>query len=243
MAELEELYASAPREQEYVRYGGVEIKRLLCRTASKRYRTAVKRYLGELLVRRIEGAQSPAEALAPPSQRAGQRDGEAGGIPGEGEWVDLLGLLAPRGRVEMLCDAIERGEVDKLDDLQRELQALCDAYRDYEWAWAQGAWKEWSGKTPAEMSAEELAEAVRDWEDAALKLNTMVLEDARKEFGPTSRIGYGIDGDEQVQRRDFQAVRGEFEADEFVKTLREESGTIRERARAVLDVLGEADRP
>ncbi|MGD2176033.1 MAG: DUF4954 family protein, partial [Candidatus Brocadiaceae bacterium] len=134
----------------------------------------------------------------------------------------------------------EEGEVNTLGVLQGKLHAFSEAYEDCEWGWAQGAWKEWSGKRPAEMCSEELAGAVRDWRDAALKLNRMVLKDTEKEFDQTSRIGYGIDGDEEVQRRDFQAVRGDWDTNEFVMALREESQAIRARARAVLDALDEA---
>ncbi|MFO8006563.1 MAG: DUF4954 family protein [Candidatus Brocadiia bacterium] len=230
IAELEELYASAPREQEYVRHVGIDIKRLLCRRAPRRYRMAVEAYLGETLVRRLEAAEDPADALARPSA----------GAAGEGDWVDLLGLLAPRGQVESLCDAVERGQVDTLDALQGRLQALCDAYEDHEWAWVLAAWEEWHGEVPAKMSTAELAGVVRDWEETALKLNAMILKDAQKEFDQTSRIGYGSDGGGEAQSRDFQAVRGEFETNEFVRTLREESETIRARARAVLSALGAA---
>ena len=84
------------------------------------------------------------------------------------------------------------------------------------------------------MTPEELAAAVADWCDAAVKLNNMVIGDAEKEFAETARIGFGIDGDEAVRNADFEAVRGTFDANKFVRQLRQESDDIRARAENLL---------
>ena len=186
LAEITELYAAAPREQTYVTYRGASIRRLLCRTARKHYALAVKLYLGGLLADRLDAGHD----LSAPD-----------GAAGTGEWVDVLGLLAPKSEVEAFCDAVESGKAAGLSSAEERLQGMQAAYADCEWAWAVQAWRESAGKPPAEMTPEELAAAVGDWRDAAVKLNNMVLGDAEKEFVETARTGFGIDGDECGARR------------------------------------------
>jgi hypothetical protein len=223
LAEITALYDAAPREQTYVTYRGASIRRLLCRTARKHYALAVKLYLGSILADRLEAAD---DLTAP--------DGAAGA----GEWVDLLGLLAPKSEVEAFCDAVESGEVAGLAAAEGRLTAMHAAYAACEWAWAVEAWRQTAGKAPAEMTPEELAAAVGEWRDAAVKLNNMVLGDAEKEFVETSRIGFGVDGDESVRDADFESVRGTYDANKFVRQLREESEQIKARAERLIGGLG-----
>ena len=226
LAEISELYDAASREQTFVTYRGLSIRRLLCRTARKHYTLAARVYLGNLLAGRLERAGDRADALAAPQ-----------GGAGAGEWVDVLGLLAPKAEVEAFCDAVEAGELADLPAVEAKLRAMHAAYADSEWTWAQGAWREVVGKTPAQMTAEELAAAVADWCDAAVKLNNMVIGDAEKEFAETARIGFGIDGDAAVRDADFGAVRGTFDANKFVRQLRQESDEIKTRADRLLAAL------
>jgi hypothetical protein len=223
-AELTAVYEATPRDRAHVKYGPAAIKRLLCRSAIKHYGIAALAYLGDVLADRLEREDGLSCADAPSA--------------GSGEWVDMLGLLAPRGEVERLCDDLEAGVIDDLPSLEARLRLMHDSYRDYEWAWVCAAWRARAGTAPGDMSPDELAEAVAGWRDARLKLNNMVLSDAAKEFSEGSRTGYGIDGDETVRDLDFRAVRGALEESSFVRAVGEESERVRERADRLLDVLG-----
>lgn len=214
LADIKELYQNAPREKEFVQYNGVTIKRLLCRTAIKQYEIGVKMYLGSVLAARLEAGGG----LNPTS------------TTGTGEWVDLLGLMVPKSEAEALCAAIERGEVKDLGSLEKRMKTLHASYAEWEWNWTCSAWKAWSGKPPAEMSREEQAKAVDEWQDSAVKLNNMILNDAEKEFSTMTRISFGLDGDQAARDADFAAVRGTFEANKFVKGLQKDSEEIKARA-------------
>jgi len=56
------------------------------------------------------------------------------------------------------------------------------------------------------------------------------LKDAEKEFDMGSQIGYGLDGDTETRRLDFEAVRGTFESNSFVCDLKLESENVTLRA-------------
>jgi hypothetical protein len=49
----------------------------------------------------------------------------------------------------------------------------------------------------------------------------MLYEDARKEFTLSSMTGFGIDGGEEVKKRDFEQVRGEFESNSVVAAIQD----------------------
>jgi len=219
MAGLEEitaLYEKAGREQEFVPYRGLHIKRLLCRTAKKQYAMAITAYLGGLLADRLE-AKKPLAA----------------GPVGTGEWVDWLGLLVAGSEAEALCAAVENGAVADLAAFEARLDALHAAYAEHEWAWACAAWRARSGKAPAEMSSAEIAAALSEWQDAAVKLDNMIASDAEKEFAETARLSFGVDGDAQVRDRDFEAVRGTLEGNKFVKEIRKHAAAVAARAEAL----------
>jgi hypothetical protein len=229
-AAISELYANASRELDYVTYNGISLKRLLCRTAKKHYALALKIYFGEVLARRLESAEGGdlASALAAPTG------------PGAGDWIDVLGLLAPASEVEALCDAVEGGEAASAAELESRLRALHEGYDDMEWAWAADAWAGWSGKAFGEMTREELGGAIRAWRDARVKLNNMILGDAKKEYTGQTKIGFGVDGadgDDATRDADFEAVRGTFDANKFVCEIRSESKEIAERAERILKKL------
>lgn len=221
LADLKDLYQKAPREKEYVQYNGVAIKRLLCRTAIKQYEIGVKQYLGGVLASRLEAGAS----LQPTSST------------GSGDWVDLLGLMAPKVEVDALCTAVERGEVRDIAAMEERLKAMHQSYAEWEWNWICQAWKTWSGKPPAEMSREELSQALADWQDAAVKLNNMILNDAEKEFSTTTRISFGLDGGPADRDADFAAVRGTYDGNKFVKSLQKDSQAVQARAARITSKL------
>ena len=62
---------------------------------------------------------------------------------------------------------------------------------------------------------------VDEWQEAVVKLDHMVYDDARKEFDLNSQTGFGVDGDREQAEADFEEVRGSFESNSFVKAVLE----------------------
>ena len=81
---------------------------------------------------------------------------------------------------------------------------------------------------------EELLSAVADSDEIR---QAGFLHDAQKEYEPTSRIGFGIDGGEETKQRDFEAVHGPFDMDKFVREVREHSEKIAQQADEMLALL------
>ncbi|NQV43071.1 MAG: DUF4954 family protein [Candidatus Marinimicrobia bacterium] len=205
---LLELYSGAEKGQEYVSHQGILIKRLLLKTCSRYYRLALEKYLGDVLVSRLEG--NPAMVLkdltTPPE---GAEDGNS-------TWIDVSGLLCTQPRLNNLLEQIKAGEVTTQHALQSELEMIHDSYALDEWSWVQQAIPEvYSFES---ITSENLMTVLEKWKVSSNKLLNMVEMDASKEFEGTVRTGFGIDGH---QSEDFEKVRGTFESNSFKKQLDE----------------------
>lgn len=71
------------------------------------------------------------------------------------------------------------------------------------------------------VSLEQVRRVVDEWQEAVVKLDHMVYDDARKEFDLNSQTGFGVDGDREQAEADFEEVRGSFESNSFVKAVLE----------------------
>ncbi len=220
---LTKLAAETDRSVEDVSINGALCKRLLLKTGAKFYRTAIDAYLTEKLVARAE--PELAGGLAAVRKRLASEPGAAG----SGEWLDISGLLVERSRFEKLMAAVESGEVGTLEALQSGLAECHAAYDGDEWNWVAAAWEKRFGKKPAGMSGAELAEAAAKLAETRGKFVKLVLADAEKEFSETSRIGFGADGGPESAATDFEAVRGTFDKNKFVKEMKAELAALEKR--------------
>ncbi len=225
LAEITEIYADASRDRAYVNYRGLSMKRLLCRTAKKHYAVALRVYFGDVLARRLECAPDAAGPLPPPTRPAG------------GDWVDVLGLLAPQADIESLCERVESAETADIHSLEAALRDIYEGYEDAAWAWANEAYRARGGKTLCELSPDERAAVIGQWRDARVKLNTMIRSDAEKEFGAGARIGFGVDGGGEDRDADFRAVRGRPEENPFIVGLQKDADETVARAEKLLAAL------
>lgn len=173
------------------------------------YDIAIVKFLGNSVINRLMSADfsSAGEmaALLKPTHPAG-----------EGEWVDLLGLIAPKSEVDKLINDVAHGEINDVHQLNARLRDLHKDYYDMEWTWAYGVLLDYFGVKPEELTPEKLVEIVERWKKAVVDLDKMIYADAKKEFSLTSKTGFGVDGSSSEMEKDFEEVRGDFENNSFV---------------------------
>ena len=102
-ARLLELYEKTAKDQQFVTYKGIAIKRLLLKTCSRYYKIALDKYFGDIVLARI--------ATARPATLAGLLSTSEKGEDGSSAWADLGGLLCPKSRIDKLIAAIESGAI------------------------------------------------------------------------------------------------------------------------------------
>lgn len=212
-AALKALYDEAGRQVEQVRYRGVVIKRLLLRRSARNYADGIDAYLqGEVLERATAARAARDEAALRRALASG------GGIHSQ-EWTDVGGLLLGRARLQRIEDDIAGGRLATPAAVDAAFAAAAAAYEADEWEWVRDLWR---ARTGAAVESLRLADV--DGIEAAHRKSTAtfvkkILADAEKEFDAVARFGYGVDGDDEDRTSDFEAVRGRFDDNAFVRQM------------------------
>jgi hypothetical protein len=228
---LNELAEKADKKQDYINHKGISIHRLLLKTTRKYYEMALKIYIGQEVVKRIQGMDQNSTLADLKNMLTAQ------GTDGTGKWVDISGLFSPASQIDELVDSVKTGKIRSVDELYEDLASIYNSYDKYAWVWCSGLISQQAGDKPENLPVNGLIQIITDWKTNAIKLNNMILKDAEKEFDPGSKIGFGIDGDADTREGDFQAVRGVYDNNRFVAGLQKESKEIEEKADRLIAVL------
>ncbi len=197
-------------------YKGVRIKSSALETGIALYENAIHKHLGDCLLSRLENADFSSlmdvkHLLKPENEE------------GLGKWVDLAGLIAPQNKVDAILDQIDSNAFESPDSTNKAWKALHQEYDQLNWVWIIDKLEQQLGKKVAVWTTSDLIQIIEKCLEAVLEFNRQLLEDARKEFAPEIRTGYGIDGDQEIIDADFEAVRGDFEQHPVIVTLRDHS--------------------
>lgn len=196
-------------------YQSGKIKSSSLKNGLKYYGMAIDKFLGNSFITRLMASEiSSLEEL------------RAAFIPqsayGEGDWVDLAGLIVPKQAVSDLMDDIESGKIADVESLHAKFCEFHKEYYRFEWHWVYKVLENYYGITLQEATIEQLSDIVRRWKESVINLDHMIYDDARKEFSLSSMTSFGADGDALERDQDFMQVRGSsFESDPFVQTVKE----------------------
>ena len=222
-ARMKDLLDTTDRKVDLVHLNGADVKRILLRTGQKFYRSAIHMYLLDKVLARAEALiEKPGLSLA-----------DAFAVKDEAvydeQWVDIGGQMMPQKRVNDLCASIVDGRVTDLDGMNGELNAIAEAYEADEWAWICEAYATVFGKRLEEMTIEDTTGLADDLLKTRQKFLKLVLNDASKEFDNVVRTGFGQDGSDDDVASDFEAVRGNYDTNKFVRQMESELATLGER--------------
>ncbi len=232
IAILNNLEEKTDKKQDFVNYKGLTIRRLLFRTTRKYYEMALKIFTGQEIIKRLETLNENSSVVDIKRMLASESD------HGTGEWVDICGLFSPKSRIARLADLIKTSKVDTLEKLNAELLTIFNNYNDYSWEWCSEFILRQTGSKPENLPVEVLISIINDWKINSVKFNNMILKDAEKEFDSGSKIGFGLDGDNNARENDFLAVRGAYDKNKFVTGLQNESKEIENLSGRLTDILG-----
>lgn len=195
-------------------YQGMIIEARALDKGIKYYHYAIDKFMGNSVISRLKGADVIDDAKLPYLLSTTVS-------AGEGEWVDVAGLIAPKSEIIRLCDDIASGEITDIEMINTRLREMHLHYYNMEWNWVVENFKTWWGKECSELTIDDLVAIVNRWQESVVAIDKLLYEDARKEFSMVSKVGFGIDGTSQCKDIDFEQVRGEFERDPFVKMVLE----------------------
>lgn len=209
---LKELQRVSGETSEIYSYQSAKIKNSALNKGIGFYETAIHKFLGNSVIKRLEGIcfknnEEIRCRLQPDT------------VIGEGEWVDISGLIAPKTEIERLMNDIETGTLYTVDQIHDRFAEMHANYYTYEWTWAYGKMLEFYGLNAETITAKDIIKIVHQWQKSVVGLDRMVYEDAKKEFSLTSMTGFGADGSKEEQVLDFEQVRGVFESNPFVTAV------------------------
>ena len=228
---LKELYEKTAQKQDSVFYKGIRIKRLMLKSTRKYYEMAMSIYIGNQIIAKLEelneidSIKTIREKLSPGKNEMPDK------------WLDLAGMIVPDNAMQRLIGDIKSGGFKDIDELASGLDSIHTSYSRYTWDWTTKILSEIYDIDVSEIETGQLIELVTKWESDSIKLDRMILSDARKEFDNTSKIGFGIDGDEEIADQDFEAVRGILEENKFITGVKKEMEQIEEKAGRLKDML------
>jgi len=186
-------------------YQSAKIKHSALERGMKLYRMAIQKFIGNSLISRLEKT----DKLRPESN------------VGEGDWLDLSGLIAPHTVITQLMNDIEAGIITSNKEMNTRLRAINHMYYDYEWAWAYQLMLNFYNLKEEELTNDTLIRIIEDWKKAVVDLDKMLYDDAHKEFSLSTKTGFGFDGNSRTAEQDFEQVRGQFDNNPFVTAVQE----------------------
>lgn len=172
---LNELKRVSGDTSDYYAYQSGRIKATSLANGLKYYGYAIDKFFGNSLITRIMNAEFSSleglhEAFIPQSQY------------GDGDWVDIAGMIAPQKAVEDIASDVEAGRTSDLEILNERISSLHYEYYHYEWRWASQAMEDYYGFRLSDLSVDSISRLVLKWKDSVVALDRLLYEDARKEF-------------------------------------------------------------
>jgi hypothetical protein len=201
-------------KSDYVTYDSMNIKRSSLEKGIELYQMGINKFIGNAIIKRLgsnvfRSIEDLKMRLIPDSDT------------GKGAWIDMAGLIVPHSEIERLLSDIEKGKIDNLGSIDSAFEVMHKSYDKWEWNWAAEFIEQEEGKKVKDFTALDVVNNIEKWKISVLDLDNMIYEDARKEFSPSSMTGYGIDGDEEVRKLDFEQVRGAFETNSVANAIKE----------------------
>jgi len=197
---------------EYYTYQSCRIKNSSLGKGIDLYNIAIKKFLGNSLISRLKNRKFSSDEAIRERLTPETNDGL-------GEWLDMAGLIAPKKLIDHLLNDIETGKVNKLKEINSILEEIHRNYYNLEWAWAWDKIQYYYGYKPETITANDIIHIVEDWKEAVIRLDNILYQDAKKEFSLSAHTGFGVDGNNDEQRLDFEQVRGVFEQNTFVSSI------------------------
>ncbi|MBN1769328.1 MAG: DUF4954 family protein [Prolixibacteraceae bacterium] len=203
---------SGESSNEYV-YNNASISSSSLKRGIELYNIGIDKFLGNSVITRLNGydLQSSEDLI-----KALKPDNETG----VGVWVDIAGLLSPKSEIDKILDEVEDGTIGNLQEVENRFKTLHTSYYDIEWSWSAQLLEKRLNKTINNITPEDIILLVERWRDSVVGLDNMLYNDAKKEFQLSAMTGFGVDGDAQTRKEDFEMVRGSFETNSFVQEIK-----------------------
>lgn len=215
----------------YYAYSSTRIKATSLEKGLSFYDMVIYKFLGNSLISRLENRDCSSDEAMVNSLKP---DTEIG----KGDWLDICGLIAPKSEVRNILQNIDSGALSTIDSINKAFVELHVNYYTYEWTWALAKIECVMKKPYTEMTRQDAIALVEKWKKSVVDLDNLILQDARKEFTESVKISFGADGDDKDKDKDFSGVRGDFESNNFVMSVKQHIEIKSKLGDKMLGILG-----
>ena len=147
-------------------FQSAKIKNSSLKNGIRYYEMAINKFLGNSIIKRLENLRFDSD------DRIRERLRPDCGA-GEGQWVDVSGMIAPQSEVEALLDDVESGKVADVRSLHKRFVSIHSDYYNYEWTWAYNLIKPFYGIDPEMITSEDVIRIVEQWKDSVVGLDRL----------------------------------------------------------------------
>jgi len=173
------------------------------------YKIAIHKFLGNSIIKKLEKTlfksnQEIREQLKPKTNI------------GLGDWMDLAGLIAPQTEIDSLLNAIEKGQIKTLLEINNAFKTMHENYYEYEWTWAWDKIQKFYQLTLETITAQDILSIIDKWEASVLSLDEMIYNDAKKEFTLSYKTRSTADEYIQMENIDFKCFNDTLNQNPFV---------------------------
>ncbi|PVX50740.1 uncharacterized protein DUF4954 [Balneicella halophila] len=211
---LKELERVSGHNVDEYTYQGLKIRRPALLRGMELYRVGIYKFLGNSLISRIYqkeiNSTKDLQKVLKPDEPLGK-----------GKWVDVGGLICPLEVLDQLLDDIENDKIPCLNSLQEYFANIHSKYYEMEWTWVADLFEKLEGRKVESLTPEDFIKLVEYWKESVVGLDKTLYDDAKKEFSLSTQVGFGVDGDEEERRLDFESVRGDFDTNSNVQEILE----------------------
>ena len=157
---LENLRAASGDKVSTYNYHEYVIKAPLLHKGIKYYDMALRIYMGAVLKR---------HAPVPPLS-----------TEGEGNWIDLMGLLMPQSAEDRIIDDIVAGRLDTIEAVNERFREIHNNYNELRWSWSYRVILDYYGID--ELTEEAVQRVHQDYVAARREWIALIREDAENEY-------------------------------------------------------------
>jgi len=227
---LSELQKHSGMLSEFYSYNNVKIRNHSLKSGIKFYKTGLIKFLGNTLIRRLKN-QNFANMEELQSLLSAKEES------GSNKWLDISGMFMPAEEMEKLISQISENKCNSLNDLNSFFATVNENYEEYKWTWFVHNFENIMNIKISNITPDILVKFIQKWQKTVVDLDDRYLKDCEKEFSPEIMVGYGIDGSSEIAIQDFAKVRGKFENNKFVNTIKQHKQTKTEIGNQVIEKL------
>jgi hypothetical protein len=227
---LKELSMDLSDDDTHKIMSGMMIEKARIRKAINDYESILNIYLGDEVIKQINSLETDYSRSEVISLFEGDYKKE------HAHWVDAAGMVVPTDMIRPLYDELGNPDLNTIPQIIDRFEQIHEDYDIQSWQWCQNVIMK---AYPNQELIPILIQIVEKWQISSEKAIRRILKDAAKEFSPKSRIGYGINGNEEMRNKEFATIVGTYDESSFVINLNKKLDSIRSQAEETIGKLRE----